>query len=62
MTEMLRELPAKHKARKPILAAYKKMMATLLQYQADSGMWRQLIDNPQSWPRARAPPCSPTPS
>jgi len=52
MTEMLRELPAKHKARKPILNAYKKMMATLLQYQADSGMWRQLIDNPQSWPES----------
>jgi rhamnogalacturonyl hydrolase YesR len=52
MTEMLRELPAKHKARKPILAAYEKMMATLLTYQADTGMWRQLIDNAESWPES----------
>jgi rhamnogalacturonyl hydrolase YesR len=50
MTEMLRELPAKHPQRKTILAAYRKMMATLLTHQADTGMWRQLIDNPQSWP------------
>ena len=50
MTEMLRDLPAKHGLRKPILAAYRRMMATLLANQSDSGMWRQLIDNPQSWP------------
>ncbi len=24
-------------------------MATLLKYQADDGMWRQLIDDPNSW-------------
>ena len=46
---MLRDLPAKHKARKPVLAAYRKMMATLLTHQAQSGMWRQLIDHPESW-------------
>jgi rhamnogalacturonyl hydrolase YesR len=28
------------------------MMATLLAHQADSGMWRQLIDNPHSWPES----------
>jgi unsaturated rhamnogalacturonyl hydrolase len=50
MAEMLRDLPAKHKLRKPILAAYQNMMATLLTYQADTGMWRQIIDNAQSWP------------
>jgi rhamnogalacturonyl hydrolase YesR len=49
MAEMLRELPAKHALRKPILAAYRKMMATLLEHQAASGMWRQLIDRPESW-------------
>ena len=49
MTEMLRDLPVKHPARKPILAAYRKMMATLLANQAPSGMWRQLIDHPESW-------------
>jgi len=50
MTEMLRDLAAKHKLRKPILQAYQRMMATLLANQSDSGMWRQIIDNPQSWP------------
>jgi len=33
-----------------ILAAYKKMMAALLQYQGDDGLWRQLIDHPEAWP------------
>ncbi|HET9862784.1 MAG TPA: glycoside hydrolase family 88 protein [Steroidobacteraceae bacterium] len=49
MAEMLRDLPDKHALRKPILAAYRKMMATLLSHQAPGGMWRQLIDHPQSW-------------
>jgi rhamnogalacturonyl hydrolase YesR len=49
MAEMLRELPGKHALRKPILAAYRRMMATLLSYQAQNGMWRQLIDHPESW-------------
>ena len=49
MAEMLRDLPEKHAQRKPILAAYRRMMATLLSYQAQNGMWRQLIDHPESW-------------
>ena len=49
MTELLRDLPPKHKAHKTVLAAYRRMMATLLEHQADSGMWRQLIDHPESW-------------
>ena len=49
MTELLRDLPPKHKAYKTVLAAYRKMMATLLTHQAQSGMWRQLIDHPESW-------------
>ena len=49
MTDLLRDLPANHKARKGVLAAYRRMMATLLQHQADTGMWRQLIDHPESW-------------
>jgi rhamnogalacturonyl hydrolase YesR len=32
-----------------VLAAYRKMMATLLSHQAQNGMWRQLIDHPESW-------------
>jgi len=49
MAEMLRDLPGKHPLRKPVLASYRKMMATLLSHQAGSGMWRQLIDHPESW-------------
>ena len=26
------------------------MMASLLKYQAEDGMWRQLVDTPESWP------------
>jgi rhamnogalacturonyl hydrolase YesR len=49
MTELLRDLPPKHKAHKGILTAYRRMMATLLTHQAENGMWRQLIDHPESW-------------
>jgi rhamnogalacturonyl hydrolase YesR len=49
MADLLRDLPAKHRLRKPILAAYRKMMAALLANQAPSGMWRQLIDHAESW-------------
>lgn len=52
MADMLGALPAHHKLRKPILASYHKMMATLLANQADTGMWRQLIDHPESWPES----------
>ena len=63
MAEMLRDLPAKHRLRKSVLAAYRKMMATLLAHQADTGMWRQLIDHPESWEESfQHAPCSPTPS
>ena len=34
---------------RPCSPPISKMMATLLTHQADSGMWRQLIDHPESW-------------
>lgn len=49
MTELLRVLPEENKNRPPILKAYQSMMATLLQYQASDGMWRQLVDDTTSW-------------
>jgi unsaturated rhamnogalacturonyl hydrolase len=49
MAEVLRELPAGHRLRKPILASYRKMMSTLLAHQSGNGMWRQIIDHPESW-------------
>lgn len=50
--ELLRSLPEDHPNRARIMAGYKKMMATLLQHQDENGMWRQLIDRPESWPES----------
>ncbi|MBS1792793.1 MAG: glycoside hydrolase family 88 protein [Acidobacteria bacterium] len=49
MTELLRSLPKKHPQRARILKGYLTMMASLLKYQADDGLWRQLLDKPESW-------------
>jgi unsaturated rhamnogalacturonyl hydrolase len=49
-TELLRSLPAGHPRRARILDGYKKMMGTLLTYQGEDGLWRQLIDHPEAWP------------
>jgi unsaturated rhamnogalacturonyl hydrolase len=49
-TELLRELPADHPLRARILSGYHTMMASLLKYQGEDGMWRQLVDRPESWP------------
>jgi rhamnogalacturonyl hydrolase YesR len=50
MSEVLRSLPKDHPDRGRIMKGYKTMMASLLKYQAESGMWRQLIDDPEAWP------------
>jgi unsaturated rhamnogalacturonyl hydrolase len=50
MAELLMELPADHPQRARIFEGYRKMMAGLLANQAPDGMWRQLIDKPESWP------------
>jgi rhamnogalacturonyl hydrolase YesR len=50
MTELLRSLPAKHSRRDRIVAGYRKMMQSLLAFQGQDGLWRQLIDDPESWP------------
>ncbi len=49
MTELLSELPADHPKRARIMAGYKTMMASLLQFQSAGGLWRQLLDKPESW-------------
>lgn len=49
MSELLRSLPKDNPNRPRIMDGYKKMMASLLQYQAADGMWRQLLDDPASW-------------
>jgi len=50
MAELLRSLPQNHPQRARIMEGYKKMMKALLQYQGADGMWRQLIDHPESFP------------
>lgn len=49
MSELLRSLPKGNPNYNRIMKGYKLMMASLLQYQAEDGMWRQLIDDPASW-------------
>ena len=49
MAELLRSLPKKHPNRPRIMEGYRKMMAALLKHQGPDGLWRQLIDNPESW-------------
>ena len=50
MSELLRSLPQDNPDRPRIMEGYKKMMASLLQYQDPKGMWHQLIDDPTAWP------------
>ena len=49
MAEVLKDLPKDNPHRPAIIASYKKMMASLLKYQSDNGLWRQLIDVKYSW-------------
>ena len=49
-SELLRALPADNPDRPRILKGYRLMMESLLKHQAPDGMWRQLIDDPESWP------------
>ena len=50
MSELLLSLPKSHPLRLRILDGYNKMMASLLKYQGDDGLWRELIDHPEAWP------------
>jgi rhamnogalacturonyl hydrolase YesR len=49
MSELLRSLPDENPDRSTIMRGYKTMMASLLRFQGEDGMWRQLIDHPESW-------------
>ena len=49
MAEVLKSLPADHPRRSELMAGYGKMMAALLKFQSDNGMWRQLIDYTYAW-------------
>lgn len=49
MSELLSELPENHKNYQRIMTGYKTMMESLLKYQSEEGLWRQLVDKPESW-------------
>src|ERR1043166_8803034 len=49
MAELLRSLPKNHPRRAHILTGYRKMMASLLKFQNEDGLWRQLVDHPEVW-------------
>jgi unsaturated rhamnogalacturonyl hydrolase len=49
LAEVLRSLPMDHELYPFIMDRYKKMMAALLKYQSDNGMWRQLVDYEYAW-------------
>ncbi|MBN2116691.1 MAG: glycoside hydrolase family 88 protein [Anaerolineales bacterium] len=50
MAELLRALPKKHPRHARILEGCRHMMESLLRYQGEDGLWRQLIDQPDAWP------------
>ncbi len=50
MAELLRSLPADNPDRPRILESFHRMMAALLQHQDATGMWHQLVDDPNAWP------------
>ena len=50
LAELLRSLPQDSPQRPRIMEGYRLMMASLLKHQDEQGMWRQLVDDPQSWP------------
>ncbi|RYG71006.1 glycosyl hydrolase [bacterium] len=50
MAELLTSLPADNPDRPRIMEGYRTMMSSLLKFQAEDGMWRQLLDDPASWP------------
>ncbi|MEJ2275801.1 MAG: glycoside hydrolase family 88 protein [Woeseiaceae bacterium] len=54
MIEVLRSMPADHPLRATILTRFDHMMHTLLRYQSDNGMWRQVVDYPYSWAESSA--------
>ncbi|MGV8091094.1 MAG: glycoside hydrolase family 105 protein [Mangrovibacterium sp.] len=49
MAEILRSLPKNNPDRERIMSSYLKMMEALLKYQEPDGMWRQIIDDRESW-------------
>lgn len=49
MAEVLSSLPENHELRAPLRQHYLKMMNSLLGFQTENGLWRQVIDYEDSW-------------
>lgn len=49
LAEVLSSLPPDHPKYARLMDGYKKMMDALKRYQSPSGLWRQLVDDPQAW-------------
>lgn len=49
LAEVLSSLPPDHPKYARLMAGYQTMMAALKKYQAPSGLWRQLVDDPEAW-------------
>ncbi|MBN2348653.1 MAG: glycoside hydrolase family 88 protein [Bacteroidales bacterium] len=49
LAEVISEIPEDHPQYIAIVEGYKKMMNSLLKFQAEDGMWRQLVDVDSSW-------------
>jgi unsaturated rhamnogalacturonyl hydrolase len=54
MAEVLASLPGGHGQRALLLEDYRSMMQSLLKYQAENGMWRQVIDYEPAWTESSA--------
>ena len=49
MADLLRTLPEDNPDRPRIMQGYLKMMESLKSFQSESGMWNQLVDDPECW-------------
>ncbi|MDX1408526.1 MAG: glycoside hydrolase family 88 protein, partial [Saprospiraceae bacterium] len=49
LTEVVSGLPKDHPHYATIVAGYQRMMARLLAYQGKNGLWKQVLDLPESW-------------
>lgn len=54
MAELLRMLPHDNPHYTRIMQGYQTMMGSLLRYQAEDGMWHQLVDDAEAWPETSA--------
>jgi unsaturated rhamnogalacturonyl hydrolase len=49
VSEVLLYLPSDHKDYKKIRSLFAEHLATLVNYQHESGLWHQVLDQPESW-------------